>query len=659
MKKKQQFPAIPLLTHDPYFSIWSTSDNPTTSTTKHWTKERKRLEMYIQIDGTDYQLLSRGEGKNAEWLGTEVRPTVTEYRYRVNSRQVRLRFCSPLLPDDLDRLSTPITLVRAECSDPKAVFRVVWHDDICYDGSQPPAMIGCAHRSKSLNHGMMGRQMQNILSHSADGACIDWGYAWMSSDAPVEFAHGMGHYRLSLNAQLDRGVQDVLLGYDDVVSIDYFGFAAKAWYARNGKTMRQAMEELWQQRNEVWTRCERFDEELMRQAQDIGGAEYVKLVCASYRQAVSAHKLIADEQGQPVFLSKENNSNGCIGTVDVSYPSAPLFLLYAPELVRAMCRPILRFAQCPVWKHTYAPHDVGRYPHATGQVYGLDAQALGGDVCGEPGDRGVYLPYYVLAEENDIYLDSKQMPVEECGNMLLLLAAALRADHEEDMVRTHQNLLRQWAEYLEKNGADPGEQLCTDDFAGHLAGNVNLAMKAACGIAAYAYICETLGDAGEGRKWLHTAQRMAQEICRRADRGDHTSLTMDGPAESWSLKYNMVWDLLFGFGFCEQAWYDREIEWYLRQERRYGTPLDNREEYTKSDWLLWVAAMCDKEEHKQRMYAAVARYLEETPSRVPFSDWYDTQNGRSIGFIARSVQGGIFMPLLRQAWSAQQGKEQL
>ena len=45
------------------------------------------------------------------------------------------------------------------------------------------------------------------------------------------------------------------------------------------------------------------------------------------------------------FVSKECHSNGCAATVDVSYPSIPLFLLYNPELVRGMMRPVFKFAR--------------------------------------------------------------------------------------------------------------------------------------------------------------------------------------------------------------------------------------------------------------------------------------------------------------------------
>lgn len=651
MKNVQKFPAIPLLTHDPYFSIWLLNDNPADACTRHWTGERKRLEVSMHIHEKEYRLLGEGKGEPAELVGVEVSPTITSFRYVIGSQSVSLTFCSPLLLDDLDRLSTPISMLRVKCDEPDATLSVMWHDDICYDGTHQPEICGCSHQSKNLCHAMMGRLRQNILSHSGDGICIDWGYAWMSSDIPVDFIHKEGNYRLSCCGTMANGVRDILLGYDDIASVNYFGSLSKAWYARNGKTMRNAMEDLWTKKNQVWSRCIDFDKELLRRAELTGGIDYAKLVSVAYRQAVSAHKLIADEQGRPVFLSKENNSNGCIGTVDVSYPSVPLFLLYNPELVRGMCRPILRFAKCPIWNHEYAPHDVGRYPHATGQVYGLDWQAVGGDVCGSSGDRGVFLPYYQFSEENEVYLSKWQMPVEECGDMLLMLAAALRADGNGELIRENFALLQKWAEYLEKNGSDPGEQLCTDDFAGHLAGNVNLAMKASCALAAFGYICRKMGDDEAGANWLQKAQKIAKVVCQRADCGNHTSLTLDGSRESWSLKYNMIWDLLFAFDFCSREWFDREIEWYLTKLERYGVPLDSREKYTKSDWLMWVTAMSDKKEQRALLCSALVRYLEETPSRVPFSDWYDTKSGRSIAFVARSVQGGVFMPMLRDYWA--------
>ena len=74
--------------------------------------------------------------------------------------------------------------------------------------------------------------------------------------------------------------------------------------------------------------------------------------------------------------------------------------------------------------------------------------------------------------------------------------------------------------------------------------------------------------------------------------------------------------------------------------------MDSRAEYTKSAWEIWAASMAQDRETFCRLVAPLAKYLRETESRLPFSDWYDTETGRYVHFIARSVQGGVFMPFL-------------
>jgi hypothetical protein len=69
----------------------------------------------------------------------------------------------------------------------------------------------------------------------------------------------------------------------------------------------------------------------------------------------AAHKLVYDENGDVLYISKECFSNGCAATVDVSYPSIPLFLCYNPELVRGMMRPIFRFARTDEWEFDFSP----------------------------------------------------------------------------------------------------------------------------------------------------------------------------------------------------------------------------------------------------------------------------------------------------------------
>ncbi len=240
------------------------------------------------------------------------------------------------------------------------------------------------------------------------------------------------------------------------------------------------------------------------------------------------------------------------------------------------------------------------------------------------------------------------MPVEECGNMLIMLAAIYRADGDLSLAKENMDLLDTWVNYLERFGEDPGDQLCTDDFAGHLARNINLSAKAVNGIASYALLKKGLGDEKAYEIYMDKARKMAQNWLKRAKVGDHTALTFDG--NGWSMKYNLVWDLLFKLDLLPKEFYRQELESYLPRINEYGLPLDSRETYTKSDWIAWVAAMAPDEKIQDALLAPIVKYLKESGSRVPFSDWYDTKSGLYHSFINRTVQGGMFMPMLAKHW---------
>ena len=336
------------------------------------------------------------------------------------------------------------------------------------------------------------------------------------------------------------------------------------------------------------------------------------------------------------FLSKENDSNGCIGTVDVSYPSIPLFLKFCPGLVNALCRPVLKFASLPVWQENYAPHDVGRYPYATGQVYAAKKHMKNGQV---------YPPFYLYPAGTEVYDFRYQMPVEECGNMLIMLETAASFGAGEELIRKSVPVLEKWVKYLDTYGEDPGEQLCTDDFAGHLARNVNLSAKAIVGIACWARMLRRLGRGEEAEHWDARARGMAAHWLENAKTGEATALTFDG--QGWSMKYNLVWDPVLKLDLLPRAFYEEETRSYLGRMNEFGLPLDSRADYTKSDWLVWSASMAPDPETFRKLIAPLAHYLRATSTRVPFSDWYDTKTGRYVAFIARSVQGGVYMPLLR------------
>ena len=317
-----------------------------------------------------------------------------------------------------------------------------------------------------------------------------------------------------------------------------------------------------------------------------------------------------------------------------------------------MLRPIFAFARRPVWCFDFAPHDVGRYPYATGQIYGLKQENRWLEFTEE---EGMLYPFYAdYPDGREVYDFRTQMPVEECGNMLIMTAAVCRMEGSARPALPHMDTLRKWVDYLVRYGKDPQEQLCTDDFAGHLAHNVNLSAKAIMGIEAYAQICGLAGRKEEARSFHAIAAEYAAYWEKEAAEGDHTLLAYGRP-DSWSLKYNAVWDLFFGSHLFSEGVLEREVDFYIRKREKYGVPLDCRKRYAKSDWTLWCSAMTEDPEKRGKLMEPVARFLEETGDRVPFSDWYDAGTGNYCHFKGRTVQGGIFMPMLLDQFARKEG----
>jgi hypothetical protein len=192
---------------------------------------------------------------------------------------------------------------------------------------------------------------------------------------------------------------------------------------------------------------------------------------------------------------------------------------------------------------------------------------------------------------------------------------------------------------------DPENQLSTDDFAGHLAHNTNLSIKAILGLGSYALIGDSLGQKEAAAKY----RRMAQEFARRwpemAADGDHYRLAFDKPG-TWSQKYNLVWDKLLGLNLFDETIARKEMAYYLKRQNKYGLPLDNRADYTKVDWIVWTATMAEQPQEFAALIDPVYLFLNETPDRVPMTDWYMTSTAKQRGFQARSVVGGVFIKML-------------
>lgn len=639
MENVTRLPAIPLFVNDPYFSVWSPYDYLTDGETIHWSGAIKPMYGKLEIDGTWYRFLGKGKEKALSTISQSVLPTRTVCVMEGGGVRLELTFCTPMLPGDYDLISTPATAVLFSLTSVdgrehgcRLFLRAT--DGLCYNGDDKPAMLTGTYTRDGLNFAFCGQRKQKLLCHSGDHITIDWGYLYFASSEKTFCDNGTRCEWTGTVKPDALATAHVWAAYDDVASILYFGTPCKAWYAREGKTLPDRLIELEKDFDGLLARCEALDESVMQQARSLAGDDYALICGAAWRQAFAAHKLIATPKGEMAFLSKENDSNGCIGTVDVSYPTVPLLLRYCPELVNALCRPVLEFASMPVWEYDFAPHDVGRYPIVNGQVYAYRSA---------PGERdtgNISAPVYLYPAGCDLYKPESQMPVEESGNMLIMLAAAALKTGDYSLADAYKPILDKWVRYLFTYGEDPGEQLCTDDFAGHLAHNINLSAKAIVGIACYGI----LDSHGQQNRYLPQAGELAASWLKRAKGETATALTFDGTG--WSMKYNLVWDRIMGLGLFDEAFYRGETNSYLPRMNTYGLPLDSRADYTKADWIAWVAALAPDKETRGKLLAPVARFLRETPNRVPFSDWYDTKTGRFVGFIARPVIGGVFMPFL-------------
>lgn len=592
----------------------------------------------------------------ARQKSVSVMATNTYYTFSCGPIDLDVVFTSPMLMDDYDLLSTPINYIsyQVRSTDGKD------HSVKLYLATTPEMAINNVNHTITTtistlcstgdgnNYVRCGTSLQPILKRQGDGVCIDWGYFYLSDhDGKVALAPlhrsiqsfiNTGHLVSTSDSICSQSVADMpalsymhnfeevgtqpvqgftMAGYDEIKDIEYLGKQYTGYWAHNGKvTIFEAFNRMARDYTDIMNRCRHLDKTIYDDGMTAGGIKYAEMLSGHYRLVMAAHKLFQDEDGHLLFFSKENNSNGSVNTVDLTYPEAPLYLSYRPELQKAMMTSIFEYSKSGRWTKPFAAHDMGTYPIANGQTYNGD------------------------------------MPVEECGNMLTLAATLCMLDGNTSYIDPYWDILTLWNDYLVKYGQDPENQLCTDDFAGHWAHNCNLSAKAIMGIKGYSIIAEMKGLKEEAKRYDRLARKMAKWWEKEAREDDHYRLAFDRDS-TWSQKYNLIWDKIWKSNVFSPQVMSKEIAYYLKHQNIYGLPLDCRKDYTKSDWILWTATMADKPEDFSALLSPVYKYIHETPSRVPTSDWHDTKTGRYQAFIARSVLGGYWMKVFMDKFHSQ------
>ncbi|MFC5861922.1 glutaminase domain-containing protein [Acidicapsa dinghuensis] len=652
---QERAPATPLIAHDPYFSVWSFSNDLTGSNTVHWTGHEQPIAGIAQIDGKAYRFMGRDPDNvpAMQQVESKITATHTRYVFKQSGVELDLTFFTPAMMDDLDVLSRPVTYVTwsAKSIDGAGhqVSVLIDVDPVIAVNDRGEKVVTTRNQTSSLNVLSVGSRDQEILNRSGDNLRIDWGYFHLAVPKDEQAMTAVAAHTVddfvkdrTLPANDSIGLPEaarddvahlavatdlgsvnatpverhVLVSYADGFSIQYLERNLRPYWQRNHKTVAAMLDEAAAQYGELEQKGAKFDSEFEADMTKAGGEHYAWIATLAYRQAIAAHKLAADVSGEPMLFPKENFSNGCISTVDVIYPSAPIFLFFQPKLVEALLLPVLEYSSLARWKFPFAPHDLGQYPLANGQVYG-------------GGER----------TEDD------QMPVEESGNMIILVDALARAQGNAHLAEKYWPQLTKWADFLKAKGLDPENQLTTDDFAGHVAHNANLSVKAIDALAAYADLAKMLKHEDVAKEYRATAESMAQKWVGMAQEGDHYKLAFNSPG-TWSQKYNLVWDEVLDYHLFPNKVRDTEIAYYLTKLNQYGLPLDSRKDYTKLDWTIWTATMASSPDQFKQIIDPVYKWTNETTTRVPLTDWYDTKNGKQIGFQARSVVGGVFIKAL-------------
>ena len=645
---KLRAPAYPLITIDPNFSVWSQADMLTDAATVHWTSNPNTIYGTATVDGKTVRIIGADVGAPIDAMkqvSVDCNALSTTYVYEDLGIRLTLVFTSPIIPSDLYLLTRPVSYleIKNQSIDGKkhnVSVKIAVSEEICMNLRGDDEVVCEQIGLGKLNTVKMGRKDPQVLTRHGDDLRIEWGYFYLTSEGTTDVYKAEDNMTYVSTELPVKSSALVTFAYDDIVSIEYFHKHLKSYWNRNGALITDEIVKAHGDYKATMKRCAELSDRLFLDATRAGGEKYAELLELAFRQSIAAHKLVLDEDGEVLWISKECFSNGCAATVDVSYPSIPLFLLYNPELVKGMMRPIYKYAQSKEWKddlkYDFAPHDAGRYPLLNGQVYGL---------------------------KNGVMLYEKQMPVEECGNMLVMEAAVAIATKSTAFANEHMDILETWVKYLIENGRDPENQLCTDDFAGHLAHNCNLSLKAIMGIAGLGIIYGMNGKKKEEKKYMKLAREMALDWAQRAANEDGSyRLAFDRP-DTFSMKYNIVWDKLFGTEIMPRSIIESEFASYRKRMHTYGMPLDNRKPYTKSDWLIWTATLADNRDDFENFVEPMWNAFNITPSRVPMTDWYMTitgehttygshtyvpQNDTTIvkSFRNRTVQGGLFMKLL-------------
>jgi hypothetical protein len=642
-------PATPLAVRSPYLSCWLPADTLPGTWPMFWNGHITAMTGIVRVDGRPYTFMgSPGfDGPvplGAIQTGLKVTSTTSEFTLVAGGVRLVVAFLSPVEPGDLRRQSVPLSYLSIVASSIDHVaHQVSVYVDISGEwahGNTNTKVTWAASDTSGVRSLTITPAAPSVLAEFGDQA--SWGtVVWSTADRPgLTWQIGQDSVVRSkpvLDGSVDpdqpRAISDrwpvlglnldlgavrgasapfvVSVGHVREPAVSYLGTNLSSLWTAYWPTWQAMVAEFHQDFAGATGRAAALDRRIDSDARRVGGPKYAALCALAVRQAYGGTELVLRD-GKPWSFLKEISSDGNVSTVDVTYPGTPIFVYLDPQRLGLLLEPLLDYPENGGWPKPFAEHDLGSsYPNATGHNDGRE----------------------------------EDMPVEESANMLILVAAYLRrlsAADAKAFATAHYRILKQWADYLVGNALDPGLQNQTDDFTGFIAHSVNLALKGIIGIGAMSQVATSAGNPADTATYLATARNYIAQWVTKAEDGSNLRLAYDQPG-TWSLKYNGYPDALLGLNLIPESVITQEANWYLAHRNQYGVPLDDRHSYTKTDWELWTAAW--QRNHpaiRDAIISDVFDFVNHTPNRVPFTDWYDTESARQNGFQARPVIGGVF-----------------
>ncbi|KAF2675248.1 DUF1793-domain-containing protein [Microthyrium microscopicum] len=666
-------PAIPLAVKSPYLSTWlkagvdgGNGGYLAGTWPVHWSDKVTGWEGLIRVDGKTWQWMGWANYPAVNQTSLTWTSTQSVFTMNVDNKvELVINFLSPITPKDYKRQSLVASYmeVKARSIDGRT-HNVQIYSDITAEWASGERNVPAQWDDGdvgNLKYLKVWRQQQLQFAESGnDGnGMASWGDVYYTTDKTDEMtyqaaADTIARSTFANNGQLPNTVDSRYRNIDDnwpvfafakdfgklggvqkraLFSIGLYQDNAAQFVGSNGlQVLKSYWKTFWDKasdavaffHNDFITSSilsKALDVQVQSDSVAVAGQDYATITSLAVRQAFGSTQFVGTKD-KLFFFCKEISSDGNTQTVDVIFPMHPLLNYFNPDLLKMLLDPLFENQESGHYPNKYSMHDLGsNYPNATGHPDGKD----------------------------------EEMPVEECGDMLVMTLAYAQKAKDNSYLQKHYSILAQWTSYLVTDSLIPATQLSTDDFAGRLQNQTNLALKGIIGIKAMSAIAQLVGKQSDSAKYDAIAKDYINKWqgygIAKDQNPPHTTLNY-GDSSSHGLLYNLWADLELNLNLVPKSVYKMQDKFYPTVKQRFGVPLDTRHSYTKTDWEIYAAASVSPAT-RDIFIKDIVSWLQATTTSRPWSDLYDTIDGGygrnpdgPVTFVARPVMGGVFALLV-------------